>query len=147
MRLSTALQTGKAGEYIACADLIMNGFNAFLSDQGLPYDIVIDFGSEMKRVQVKTTAKPKSYGKYYKDIYRFSLRRHTPDGRLSLPVDDADYIAFVFLDTKEVQYIATKDLIGTNGTLLTTVDFRRERNGKYVVGNHSAEIIIKPNRR
>jgi hypothetical protein len=147
MRISNALQIGKAGEHLACFDLISNGFNAFLSDQGLPYDIVVDLGGSMVRVQVKTIQKPNSYGKYYKDIYRFSLRRNTPNGRLSTPADDADYIAFVFMDTKEVQYISTKDLEKPDGTLLTTIDFRRERRGRYVIGKHSAEISIKPYRR
>jgi hypothetical protein len=35
---------GKAAEHLVCADLLMKGYNAFLSAQGLPYDVVIDQG-------------------------------------------------------------------------------------------------------
>ena len=55
MRRSNELQIGKAGEYIVCADLIMKGLIAFPSEQGLPYDVVIDTGKKILRCQVKTT--------------------------------------------------------------------------------------------
>ena len=42
MRISNELQKGKAGEYLVCADLILKGFVAFISEQGLPYDVVLD---------------------------------------------------------------------------------------------------------
>jgi len=34
------MQVGKAGEYLVCADLISKGYVAYLSEQGLPYDVV-----------------------------------------------------------------------------------------------------------
>jgi hypothetical protein len=57
---SRELEMGKAAEHLVCADLLMKGYNAFLSDQGLPYDVVIDLGRRLVRVQVKGTAKPKN---------------------------------------------------------------------------------------
>ena len=48
------LQIGKAGEYLVCADLIMKGFIAFPSEQGLPYDVLVDNGEKLLKVQVKT---------------------------------------------------------------------------------------------
>ncbi len=36
MGLSKELQIGKAGEHLVCCDLIQQGYNAFLADQGLP---------------------------------------------------------------------------------------------------------------
>ena len=44
MRVSSELQTGKEGEYLVCADLILKGLIAFPSEQGLPYDVVVDAG-------------------------------------------------------------------------------------------------------
>jgi hypothetical protein len=41
---SRELEMGKAAEHLVCADLLMKGYNAFLSAQGLPYDVVIDQG-------------------------------------------------------------------------------------------------------
>ena len=49
------MQIGKAGEYLVCAELIMMGFIAYPSEQGLPYDIVMDFEGTLLKVQVKTT--------------------------------------------------------------------------------------------
>lgn len=40
--ISRELQIGKAGEHLVCCDLLTHGFNAFLSDQGLPFDVVTD---------------------------------------------------------------------------------------------------------
>ncbi|KKK68604.1 hypothetical protein LCGC14_2942380, partial [marine sediment metagenome] len=73
MSLSKELQIGKAGEHLVCFDLIRQGFNAFLADQGLPYDVLIDKGERIYRIQVKTCTKKSTYGKN-KDVYRFSLR-------------------------------------------------------------------------
>ena len=46
LRLSDDLQVGKAGEYLVCFDLIMKGFVAYPSEQGLPYDLVLDTGKK-----------------------------------------------------------------------------------------------------
>ena len=59
MRTSKELQTGKAGEYLVCADLILKGFVAFPSEQGLPYDVLLDTGEKIIRIQVKTTSGPR----------------------------------------------------------------------------------------
>ena len=52
LRLSDDLQVGKAGEYLVCFDLIMKGFVAYPSEQGLPYDLVLDTGNKMLKIQV-----------------------------------------------------------------------------------------------
>ena len=52
---SKELQIGKAGEYLVCADLILKGFVAYPSEQGLPYDVVLDIDGKLYKVQVKTT--------------------------------------------------------------------------------------------
>ena len=55
MSLSKELQLGKAGEHLVCFDLISQGHNAFLADQGLPYDVLVDLDGSIKRIQVKTS--------------------------------------------------------------------------------------------
>lgn len=40
--LSNELQIGKAAEHLVCCDLILQGYNAFLTDQGVPFDIVVE---------------------------------------------------------------------------------------------------------
>lgn len=53
--ISNELQMGKAGEHLVCADLILQGYNAFMADQGLPYDVVVDTDGKIHKVQVKST--------------------------------------------------------------------------------------------
>ncbi len=49
------LEVGKAAEHLVVADLILSGYRAYLTDQGLPYDVVVDVGGRLYRVQVKAT--------------------------------------------------------------------------------------------
>ena len=53
------LQIGKAGEYLVCVDLILQGHISFLSEQGLPYDVIFDYKGRLLKVQVKTTRSSK----------------------------------------------------------------------------------------
>jgi hypothetical protein len=52
IRDSKQLQIGKAGEYLVCADLILKGFVSFPSEQGLPYDVLLDTGEKLLKIQV-----------------------------------------------------------------------------------------------
>lgn len=103
-----ALEIGKAGEHLVCADLILQGYRAFLSDQGLPYDVLVDDGRKLHRVQVKSSLAPKnvnSKGRNERIAYSWSVRRRGKDGASRLTNDDCDIVAFVALDTGEVAYL------------------------------------------
>lgn len=120
--LSKELQIGKAGEYLVCADLIMQGHNAFLSDQGLPFDIVIERNGRLKTIQVKSTGKFATYGKS-RDVYRFGLR--VGRGGKRVPDEVAcDYYAFVALDIRTVAYVKAKDMMSSSGKLKMCMDFK-----------------------
>jgi len=137
MSLSKELQLGKAGEHLVCFDLISQGISAFLSDQGLPYDVLLDINGTVKRVQVKTCSQASSYGKS-KNVYRFSLRSAKGANRAIKSIK-LDYIAFVFLDIKSVQYIPVEKITTSAGFLKQCIDFRLEKtNGgqKYVIGDY-----------
>ena len=77
IRDSKQLQVGKAGEYLVCADLIIKGFVAFPSEQGLPYDVLLDTGEKLLKVQVKTTEKPRLVQQRDNPLpaYIFSIKR------------------------------------------------------------------------
>ena len=115
MRKSNELQIGKAGEYIVCADLIMKGLIAFPSEQGLPYDVVIDTGSKILRCQVKTTEKPRSIQQREKDTkaYVFNIKRHGAGGLKRYGSDEADLFALVELESRGVVYLQSKDMPDT----------------------------------
>lgn len=131
--LSKELQQGKAGEHLVCADLILRGYNAFLSDQGLPFDIVVEKEGAIWRVQVKTTKGPANYnhkahyenGKLYSGrrfIYRFGLRRGK-GGRQRATLGGVDVFAFVALDTRQIAYVRVEELINSNGQMKLLMEF------------------------
>lgn len=105
---SCALELGKAAEHFVCADLILQGFRAYLSDQGLPYDIVIDFNGRLIRVQVKAACYPKNVnvkGRHERIAYTFHVRRRGKNGQSRLSNDDCDIVALVALDTRQTAYL------------------------------------------
>mgnify|MGYP001340458250 CR=1 FL=1 len=55
LRVSAAMEVGRAGEYLVMADLLLNGWVAYPTSQGVPYDIAVDIGERVIRVQVKST--------------------------------------------------------------------------------------------
>lgn len=119
MRLSNELQIGKAGEYLVCADLIMKGFVAFPSEQGLPYDVLLDNGKKLIRIQVKTCEKPRVVQQRKKEsfAYQYNIKRHGKNNSVIYGDDEVDLFALVALDIRSVGYVSGKDM-------KTTVNFR-----------------------
>ena len=137
MNLSNELQIGKAAEHLVCFDLIMQGYNAFLADQGLPFDIIVEKGGTLKTVQVKATAKMIQYQKHKRtNLYAFGTRASKGANRARK--QDVDFFAFVALDIKVIAYFPSKSLIGENGFIKQTLDFKTHRcqydkeQGKYI---------------
>jgi len=125
IRVSNELQIGKAGEYLTCADLIIKGFVAFPSEQGLPYDVVLDNGVRLFRVQVKAVSKPRvvPQRKTTTHSYIFDIKRHGKKNNGVYTCDSIDLFALVCLDTRLVGY--TK--VSETPTILTLrVDSMRE---------------------
>lgn len=129
MALSKELQLGKAGEHMVCSDLILQGYSAFLADQGLPYDVLIDKNGKLKRIQVKSTSKLSSWTKS-KNVYRFGTRR-AKGGKARVTKAEVDYYAFVALDIKKVAYIPISEMISKTGFVIQTIDLREKDYEKY----------------
>ncbi len=106
------MQIGKAGEYLVCADLIMQGFIAYPSEQGLPYDVVADIGGELFKIQVKTTRShkntPQRVGNWR--TYAFNVKRRGKKNRNNHTEDSCDLFALVALDEKQIGYMKNKDV-------------------------------------
>lgn len=104
---SFALELGKAAEHLVCADLLLKGYRAFLSDQGLPYDLLVDIDNHLIRIQVKSTCFAKNVnakGRNPRIAYNFSIRRRGKNGKGSLTEKDCDIVALVALDTRTIAY-------------------------------------------
>jgi PD-(D/E)XK endonuclease len=119
--VSDELQIGKAGEHMVCADLLLQGFAASLVGAGMPYDIVVDAGARILRVQVKSTRRPYGHPTRGPIAYRFGTRV----GRYSkrTPLDSVDVFAFVALDEKKIAYVRGESLVGPNGYTVYLVEF------------------------
>jgi len=110
------LQIGKAGEYLVCADLILHGYVAYPSEQGLPYDVVFDNGDKLFRVQVKTTRGYKELSQRANTtlVYQFNIGRHGKNNRhVQYKSSFVDLFALVALDLKLISYLPNFDIRGT----------------------------------
>lgn len=115
MRTSNMLQIGKAGEYMVCADLILKGFVAFPSEQGLPYDVLLDNGKKLLKVQVKTTSCPRivPQRRVETQAYIFNIKRCGKNNIQRYTSDEVDVFALVCLDTKKIGYLYACDMPDT----------------------------------
>lgn len=103
-----ALEIGKAAEHLVCADLILLGYRAFLADQGLPYDVIVDYNGRLMRVQVKSTlyARPLPQRKRHPGAigYLFYPRRRGHKARVKAS-NEFDLLALVAIDIRQVAYM------------------------------------------
>lgn len=121
MKSLSEIQLGKAGEYLVCADLITMGFIAFPSEQGLPYDVVMDNGKQLIKIQVKTTLRPRIIPQRHKEshAYMFNVKRHGKNNQKRYTDNDVDIFALVALDSKTIGYLKNVDL---KQTMILRVD-------------------------
>jgi hypothetical protein len=109
-----ALDLGKAAEHLVCADLILNGYRCYLSDQGLSYDIVVDVNGMFCRVQVKACCFPRNMnggGKHARIGYTFHVRRRGKNQRgKRLDASHCDIVALVAIDIGAIAYLPLKEV-------------------------------------
>ena len=144
--LSSPLQLGKGGEHLVCADLIFQGYNAFLADQGLPFDIIVEIKGRLLKIQVKTSTRLVKYGKYSTGpTYPFmtrkgSMRKST--GRVTM-INELDYFAFVVVPTRQIAYMSMEDLKSKNtGQVLQLIEFKT-RKFEYPIGKRQNRVMGK----
>lgn len=143
MRISNELQLGKAGEYLVCADLITKGFIAFPSEQGLTYDVVLDNGSRLIKIQVKTTLQPRIVPQRNNPIgcYIFNIKRTGKNNAKRYGDEEVDVFALVALDSRTIGYLLNADL-------KTTMNFRADAlRGSYYdekgIADHAKIVALK----
>lgn len=101
------LELGKAAEHLVVADLILQGYRAYLTDQGLPYDVVVDLAGWLVRVQVKATRGPRAVPQRSQQIagYLFHTRRAGKGGARRYTAEEFDLLALVALDIRVTAYM------------------------------------------
>lgn len=106
IRVSREMEVGRAGEYLVLSDLLISGWVAYPTGQGVPYDIAVDIGSRIVRVQVKSTMMPKSAGSMNRGtpLYVFSTRRAGNAGKRRYAREEFDILALVALDRRLIAY-------------------------------------------
>lgn len=104
---TTDLIIGIAGEHLVCADLLAQGYAAFMASQNCPYDVAVQVGNKLIRVQVKTAKSAKPFlQKRQQHIVGYTWWvRQGKGGRRSYQDDAFDVIALVGLDTKQIAYV------------------------------------------
>lgn len=104
----TDLAAGTAAEHIVCADLLLMGYRAFLSDQNCPYDVAVDVDGRLVRIQVKATRSPRSIPQRREHIaaYMWHVRRAGKGGRRFYGAAEFDLLALVALDIRRIAYLA-----------------------------------------
>lgn len=107
----TDLELGKAAEHLVVADLILQGYRAYLTDQGLPYDVVLDLDGRLLRIQVKASReqRPVPQRVAFTPGYLFHVRRAGKGGRRRYVGNEFDLLAFVALDTRTIAYMPFTD--------------------------------------
>lgn len=105
------LELGKAAEHLVVADLILQGYRAYLSDQGLPYDVVVDLHGTLLRIQVKATReqRPVPQRAAFTPGYLFHVRRAGKGGLRRYSQGEFDILAFVALDIRKIAYMHFTD--------------------------------------
>jgi hypothetical protein len=100
------LELGKAAEHLVVADLILSGYRAYLTEQGLPYDVVIDHQGTLFRVQVKASRAPKKMPQGGVGTgYLYNVRKAGKRGRRAYPDSEFEIVALVAIDLRIIAYL------------------------------------------
>ncbi len=102
----TDLAVGTAAEHLVCADLLLGGYRAFLADQVCPYDVAVDVGGRLVRIQVKATRCPRQLRGRNKTMpYMWNVRRAGKKGRRVYADGEFDLLALVAIDVRRIAYL------------------------------------------
>ena len=141
------LQAGKAGEYLVCADLIVEGFVAYPSEQGLPYDVVMDYKGKLLKVQVKTTRGLRGVLQRVNPVkaYIFNIKRRGKRNKQRSSIETCDLFALVALDSKQIGYMPNKDVKQTMNFRpdLYKGSYKDENTNREVTGRYLSDLTLK----
>ncbi|WP_233872419.1 group I intron-associated PD-(D/E)XK endonuclease [Paraburkholderia adhaesiva] len=128
----TDLAAGHAAEHLVCADLLLSGYKAFLTDQICAYDVAAEIHGRLVRIQVKATRAPKliAQNAHRPFAYQWNVRRAGKHGRRTYGENEFDMLALVALDVKKIAYLPPSRSRQTIHIRWNELGERRARNGK-----------------
>ena len=83
-----------------------------MAEEALPYDILLDVGQRIIKIQVKTTETYKLTNQWRgkTEAYVISVKRKGSNGSKRYQTNEIDIFAIVTLDTKQVGYILNEEM-------------------------------------
>lgn len=116
------LADAEAGRWlvpVVVADLILSGRRAFMTEQGLPYDVLVDVDGRLIRLQVKSTRSPRAVAqrKLFTPGHLFHTKRCGKRGQRQYADRAFDIVAFVALDIRTVAYMTFAEMSGNQVVL------------------------------
>jgi hypothetical protein len=110
----TDLAVGTAAEHLVCADLLLLGYRAFLADQNCPYDVAVEQGGRLIRIQVKSTRQPRKLSQRPTSTprYMWHVKRAGKGARRMYLEGDFDVLALVAIDCRAIAYWLPTDSPG-----------------------------------
>lgn len=126
---------GRAGEHLVCADFLQRGYECFIAEGRLPYDVVADINGQIVRVQVKTTSgiRPCPQRKNHTPVYMWNARKYGKGSRHGYEPSDADLVAYVALDRRLIAYRTSERI--AQSTVLRIAAYRdqyQSRTGAFI---------------
>lgn len=108
----TDLAAGLAAEHLVCAELLLAGYRAFLADQSCPYDVAVDVGGRLVRIQVKATRAQRTLKqtRAKNPAYMWHVRRAGKGGKRLYAENEFDLLALVALDCRRIAYLPPSKL-------------------------------------
>lgn len=105
--VTTDLAAGTAAEHLVCAELLLLGYRAFLTDQTCSYDIAVDLDHRLVRIQVKATRELKAtpQRKAHVPAYLWHVRRVGRSGTKRYEDNAYDLLALVALDIRRIAFL------------------------------------------
>ena len=138
MGYKEANRIGMSGEHLVCSDLFKRGYSATLVGGNGPYDILLDTGVNIYKVQVKTTTHEGNSNTY---LLRPS-RNFSHGQRVNYNEGEWDIIAFVILNEGKIGYLRYDDIVGDmDFRTLNTVSHRESSRTRYIE-DYGIEKII-----
>lgn len=103
---------GAAAEHFVCYDLLMRGYRASMTAAQSPYDITLDMGGRLIRVQVKSTLR--GLVSQTSKTYKFLVGTAGPGKKLKpADMESCEVYAFVVLEpTPKIAYMLAAEVAG-----------------------------------